>query len=128
MIQQTGCAGVMIGRRALSDSWIFRDAHALLTTGKLPPPPTRIERTERMVSHFRALIDYLGERMAVVQFRKKISWYTKTIGPCPVLRRELPHLQSVAQFDQLVGDFLEELRSGKALQPSLQAQGVKVPA
>ncbi|MFO0947902.1 MAG: tRNA-dihydrouridine synthase [Planctomycetota bacterium] len=110
MMERTGCAGVMIGRRALSDPWIFRDAHALLTTGRLPVPVSRLERTEWMVRHFRAMIDQLGERMAVIQFRKRMTWYSKTIGPCPNLRRKIPYIQSVQEFDDLVGAFIDELR------------------
>lgn len=109
MLEQTGCAGVMIGRRALADQWIFRDTQAYLQTGKVPAPPTRLQRTELMIEHFRRMVDFFGERMAVVLFRKRMTWYSKTIGPCPKLRRTIPYIDTVAQFDELVGEFVEEL-------------------
>lgn len=112
MLEETGCAGVMIGRRALSDPWIFRDTHSYLTTGIIPEPPTRIERTEMMIAHFRNMVSQYGERSAAVQFRKRMSWYCKTIGPCPTLRRGMPLISTVQQFDDLTGEFLEELRTG----------------
>ena len=111
MMDETGCAGVMIGRRALSDPWIFRDANAYLASGVLPEPPTRIERTEWMIRHFENMTHYLGERLAVTQFRKRMSWYAKTIGPCPDLRRRIPLIKSTGEFYDLVGAFLDELRA-----------------
>ncbi|MBK8270234.1 MAG: tRNA-dihydrouridine synthase [Planctomycetes bacterium] len=52
MIRRTGCKGVMIGRAALSDPWIFRDTHALLIGGLTPLPPTIGDRIDRMLVHF----------------------------------------------------------------------------
>lgn len=112
---ETGCAGVMIGRRALADQWIFRDTAAYLATGAIPAPPTRKERTLKMIEHFRGMIAELGERRAVIEFRKRISWHVKTIGPCPKLRRAVPYIQEASEFDDLVGEFLNELdQSGDA--------------
>jgi nifR3 family TIM-barrel protein len=119
MMKATGCAGVMIGRRALSDAWIFRDAESLWRTGELPPPPSRRERTLRMIAHFRRMCERLGERRAVIEFRKRIGWYVKTIGPAPNLRRRIPTISEVSEFDQLVGEFLEELDRGDCYSESL---------
>lgn len=123
MIADTGCAGVMIGRWAMADPWIFRDTHSLLQTGVMPPPPARLERLDRMIQHFRAMIHYLGERWAVIQFRRRMTWYSKTIGPCPKLRRQIPLIQSVQEFDDLVGEFRDDLIHGRALQPIGPRQG-----
>jgi hypothetical protein len=68
-----------------------------------------------MIEHFRLRIEMYGERSAVVQFRKRMTWYSKSIGPCPNLRRKIPYIQTVAEFDELVGEFVEELhQTGKA--------------
>lgn len=120
MMRDTGCAGVMIGRRALADPWIFRDTAALFATGSLPPPPTRLERIDLMVAHFRNMIRLQGEHLAVILFRKRMSWYCRTIGPCPTLRRQMPQLRSVAEFDDLVGEFRREVEEGRA-HPQLAA-------
>ena len=53
MIEVTGCAGVMIGRGALSMPWIFRDTWSYLTTGLIPPPPTIVQKAcQLMRDHF----------------------------------------------------------------------------
>lgn len=113
MIERTGCAGVMIGRAAMGDLWIFRDVHAYLTAGRIPPPPTRLERTYKMIEHFRGMVEYKGERRAVVEFRKRMAPYAKTIGPCPKLRRRIPLAQSVQEWEDLVYEFVEDLKAGR---------------
>src|SRR5437588_7603794 len=82
MIDYTKCAGVMIGRGALSMPWIFRDTHSFLTTGKIPPPPTVRQRCQLMRDHFYNMIRFRSEWAAVCEFRKRISWYAKTLHPC----------------------------------------------
>lgn len=109
MIDVTGCAGVMIGRFAMADNWIFRDTHALLTTGIVPEPPTRRERVDRMLLHFHTIREHLGDRHAVIQFRKYFAWYAKKVGPCPELRRTLPMVKTVDEWLSSVHAFREEL-------------------
>jgi tRNA-dihydrouridine synthase B len=79
MLDATGCAGISIGRGALADPWIFRDTHALLTTGRLPDPPTDDERADFIWRHFLATVDAKGERRACLQFRKWIPRYAKNL-------------------------------------------------
>jgi nifR3 family TIM-barrel protein len=110
MLDETGCAGIMIGRAALGDLWIFRDIHAYLTTGIVPEPPTRLERTYKMIEHFRGMVDRDGPRRAVVQFRKRMAPYAKVIGPCPKLRRGIPLVNTVEEWEELVFEFVDELK------------------
>lgn len=109
MIEQTGCTGVMIGRQALGDLWIFRDVQAYLSTGQIPKPPTRLERTRKMIEHFYAIVEHSGPERAVIDFRKRITPYTKFIGPCPKLRRGIPSAKSIGEWEDLVFEFVHEL-------------------
>ena len=52
MMEVTGCAGLMIGRAALSVPWIFRDIWSYLTTGIIPPPPSVEQKCQLMRDHF----------------------------------------------------------------------------
>jgi nifR3 family TIM-barrel protein len=111
MIRETGCAGVMIGRAALSDQWIFRETHARLSGLPPPPPATADERVAVMTAHFRHLLARRGEHAAVTQFRQRISWYSARLAPCPELKRRMREMTSAAEFDDIVGWFLERRRA-----------------
>jgi len=122
MIDQTGCAGIMIGRAALSAPWIFRDIWSYLTTGLVPPPLSIQEKCQLMRNHFRKLCQYRNERVAVVEFRKRVSWYAKHMNPCRMLKEGIRTLQSVEEFDPIIDAFLdwrlkhnEDVARGKVL-------------
>jgi nifR3 family TIM-barrel protein len=107
MIAHTRCAGVMIGRGALSMPWIFRDTWSYLTTGTIPPEPTLEDKCQMMRDHFYGMIRYRSERAAIVEFRKRVSWYAKTMHPCIVLRNEMRTIDSPADFEAVLARFLE---------------------
>jgi tRNA-dihydrouridine synthase B len=112
MMDVTGCAGVMIGRAALSQPWIFRDAHSYLTTGTIPPPPTIEQKCELMRRHFHNLCHYRSERSAVVEFRKRVSWYAKQMHPCQMLKDDVRVINSAADFERAVERFLDWRATG----------------
>jgi tRNA-dihydrouridine synthase B len=107
MIAVTGCAGVMIGRAALSTPWIFRDTHSYLTTGVRPPEPSISEKCQLLRDHFNHLAAYRSERSAVLEFRKRISWYAKTMHPCFGLRDPMRSINSAEEFHRIVDRFLD---------------------
>ncbi len=107
MIEKTGCAGVMIGRAALSAPWIFRDAHSYLTTGTIPPEPTIQEKCHYMHQHFENAVKYRGERSAVLEFRRRASWYAKQMQPCRMLKDSMLAINSAADFDDALRRFLD---------------------
>ncbi|MDD4891755.1 MAG: tRNA dihydrouridine synthase DusB [Phycisphaerae bacterium] len=107
MIERTGCAGVMIGRGALSAPWIFRDTWSFLTTGVVPPPPTLEEKVALIREHFRLLVKFRDERTASLEFRKHVGWYAKQLHPSRMLRERGQAIASLADFEQLMDEFLE---------------------
>lgn len=98
MLDHTGCRGVMIGRAALSDPWIFRDTHAYLTTGRIPSPPAPAERITLMNVHFAHLQRIRGERLACITFRQRASWYIRKLPPCPQFRERIRFIQTPADY------------------------------
>lgn len=111
MLGETGCAGLVIGRAALANPWVFHDIRAALEGGSLPPTPTLEERVGFMNRHFLLAVALRGEAVACIQFRKMIDWYARAFGPCLSLRSAMKQLSSAAQYHELVGRFLEERRS-----------------
>jgi tRNA-dihydrouridine synthase B len=108
MLEQTGCAGVMIGRGALHDPWIFRDTAVLLRTGGLPPAPTRAERVALIEQHFDAVAAQQGERLACHMIRQRLSWYARKLGPCKALKTCVSTVHSAAEFHELMAHFVAD--------------------
>lgn len=105
MIDRTGCAGVMIGRAALSDPWIFRDTHAYLTTGRIPLPPTPRGRVALISRHFEHLRRTRGERSACITFRQRVTWYARKLPPCREFCRRVRRLATAREFRELIEAF-----------------------
>lgn len=106
MIRRTGCRGVMIGRAALGTPWIFRDTHSLLTTGEVPPAPTLEAVVQLMRDHFYNHCRFRSERSAVIEFRKRVSWYARHLHPCNQLRQEMRLFNDAAEFEAILSRFL----------------------
>jgi nifR3 family TIM-barrel protein len=82
MLDETGCAGVSIGRGAFYDPWIFKRTSQLFQTGELPPEATFAERVRVMCRHLDLMVEVFGEELACRMFRKVAPWYAKRFGPC----------------------------------------------
>jgi tRNA-dihydrouridine synthase B len=76
MLEETGCDAVMIARGAMGNPWIFRDALELLA-GRTPAEPTREERYAVSARHLELFSALAGERTALLEMRKHLSWYSK---------------------------------------------------
>jgi len=102
MFAETGCAAISIGRGALSNPFIFRQLAHWAATGDPGPEPTFEERIDVMVDHFHGLLARRGERLACLQFRKLVKWYSHAIRPAKDLSNRLINLASASLFDQTV--------------------------
>jgi nifR3 family TIM-barrel protein len=88
-IDETGCAGVMVGRRAIEHPWIFREAYALLREGRHVAAPTDDERIDLCKTHLRANVAERGEPRGVHCTRRHLSGYLSGLRGASQLRREL---------------------------------------
>lgn len=102
MLDETGCAGVSIGRGAFYDPWIFRRTAHLLRTGVLPPEPSFDERVRVMCRHLDHLLDVFGEAHGCRLFRKIAPWYAKRFGPAKDFRRRVTAISTRAEFHALL--------------------------
>ncbi len=76
MLRETGCDGVMIGRAAQGNPWIFRDTVRFLEDGTVLPSPDRRQKREMVLRHAALLLEHKGEYTAVREMRKHLAWYT----------------------------------------------------
>jgi nifR3 family TIM-barrel protein len=98
MMDVTGCDGVMIGRGALGQPWIFRDTAHYLRTGELPPPLSQRERAQLVVDHFEHMLRLRDERFAINTIRTRMSWYSRYLQPWQGLKRDVQDITCAAQF------------------------------
>lgn len=105
MIQETGCAGVSIGRGAFYNPWIFEHTQHYLTTGELRPEPTFAQRVAVMTRHLDLMVEVFGETHGCRMFRKVAPWYAKRFGPSSLFNRQVVHLTTRAEFDRIMSDY-----------------------
>lgn len=105
IFKQTGCDGIMIGRAARGNPWIFRQVTAYLEDGTILPPPTSEERKAMILRHGRLQLEYKGEYTGVREMRKHVSWYTAGMPHSAQLRQRV---NAVEKFSELV-ELIEQL-------------------
>lgn len=106
--EHTGCAGVMIGRGAFGNPWLFRDAQALLAGRPKPPVPDATERFEVALAHARLALRLQGDtRKTVIEFRKHLGWYTKGLHGASDLRQRLFQIESIAEAEAIFLEYLD---------------------
>lgn len=96
MFDQTGVEAVMIGRGAIGNPWIFRDARALLDVGEVPDPPSWEERIAVVAEHLVLKCAWLGERKGVLEMRRMYGGYFKGHRGASQLRMRLMEHQDLA--------------------------------
>jgi tRNA-dihydrouridine synthase B len=108
MRDHTGCAGIMIGRGAFGNPWLFRDAHALLEGRPAPAAPAAAERFQVALEHARLALRLQGDtRKTVIEFRKHLGWYTKGLQGASELRQRLFQIESIAEAEAIFLEYLE---------------------
>ncbi len=109
MLETTGCDGVMLGRAAFGDPWVFRRIRALAERGEVLPPPTAQERLEAGVRHLHMLVATAGERVAAKEMRKHVAWYIKGLPHSHRVREQVNRTRSAAEMVELMQLYLAEL-------------------
>lgn len=94
LLDETGCAAVMIGRGALGRPWVFQHVHHYLATGETLPEPDLPERVRLMEEHHQGLKALKGERTARLEMRKHGSWYLRGLPHHAESRRRLNQCES----------------------------------
>lgn len=106
MFEETGCDGIMIGRGAQGNPWIFRDLSLYEETGEEPQARTAEEVREMMLRHARLQIQYKGDYTAIREMRKHVAWYTTGFPNSAKLRDEINHAESYEELEELLNERL----------------------
>lgn len=107
MLEETGCDGVMIGRGALGNPWIFREVTHYLQTGEKLARPSLEERILVAIRHMELLVEYKGENVGVREMRKHAGWYVKGIPGGAALREVINQQSTEAGMREVLLSALE---------------------
>lgn len=102
MLEQTGCDGVMIGRAARGNPWLFRRTAAYLETGVVLPGPSSKEVCETILRHARLQLAYKGEYIGMREMRKHVSWYTAGYPNSAKMRRKIHSIETMAELEETI--------------------------
>ena len=111
VFRETGCDGVMIGRAAQGNPWVFRQFHEFLTTGTELPGPTLAERGSLILRHLDMLLRFKGDYVGSREMRKHATWYTKGLMHGAELREKFNRAETKEDFRQIVREMLQAATS-----------------
>ncbi len=103
MVEETGAAGVVVGRGCLGRPWLFRDLAAAFAGERVATLPSLGEVAAMMRRHAELLVRHLGdEAQGCKEFRKHVAWYLKGFAAGGELRNSLALVSSLAALDALL--------------------------
>ncbi|MDF1820471.1 MAG: tRNA dihydrouridine synthase DusB [Alcanivoracaceae bacterium] len=111
VLESTGADGIMIGRAAQGNPWIFHDVRNYLDSGELPLPPKVADVRRVVLGHLADLHGFYGEQSGVRIARKHLGWYSANLPGGETFRRIFNRLESATEQWQAVEQFFLELEA-----------------
>lgn len=108
MLEQTGADGVMVGRAAQGNPWIFTEIRSALAGENLPSRVDRVTKANVMRRHLEGLCDQLGEKTGVKEMRAQIACYLKGEFGAAELKNRIMNANTVEEVDALLQEFCRE--------------------
>lgn len=108
MMEQTGCAGVMIARGALGRPWLFGQAREALEGREPSPDPSPAARLAVLLLHAQMLALHQGDQQSAHQMRGQIGFYARGLPNAAALRHRCQHVRSLAQLSEVIMAYLAE--------------------
>jgi tRNA-dihydrouridine synthase B len=105
MLTETGCDGIMIGRGAQGNPWIFRQVAHYLATGEVLPSPGLKERIDMLLRHLDMLVEHKGEYIGIREMRSHAAWYTKGLPKSAELRLKFNQAISRENFIHIMENY-----------------------
>ena len=98
LVKHTGCDGIMIGRAAQGNPWIFQEIVSYLQTGIKKPRPSMEEVREVVLRHAKLQLAYKGEYIGVREMRKHLAWYTTGYPHSAKFREMINHVETMEEL------------------------------
>lgn len=107
MFEVTGCDGIMIGRGAQGNPWIFKSILEYLEKGIVLPEPGVNDKINMALKHLKLSKEYKGEYVAVREMRKHIAWYLKGVPGNSQLKETINREDNIEEVEKLLVKCLE---------------------
>jgi len=107
MLEETGCDAVMIARGAMGNPWIFRESLELLG-GQKPAAPSAAERLAAASRHLVLFSELEGDRVALIEMRKHLSWYSKGLPGAAQFRAAVNRIEDPCELSGAMESFFHE--------------------
>ena len=105
MFEYTGADGIMIGRGAIGNPWIFSQIKYYLETGERLERPSNQEKLEIIKEHYNLAVEKKGEEVAVKEMRKHLAYYTKNMKNSSEFRNMINRLDNKSDVVQALNDY-----------------------
>ncbi len=123
----TGADAVMIGRAAIANPWIFRDAKHVMATGELPAAPDLDERIRVALEHLQLSVEYKGDRYGIIEFRKYWGGYLHSMPLASTVRKELVVMNTIQELEARLEQYREEVDQFALRREEWQNQPLEEP-
>lgn len=111
MLEETGCDGLMVGRGADGNPWIFSELRAMLLGRELPEVVQMSERFAMIIRHLEMLIAYKGERVAVKEMRRHINSYIKGLPHAAEYRAKFNRIESDEDCKVMLEEYKAKIKT-----------------
>jgi tRNA-dihydrouridine synthase B len=108
MLAETGCDGIMIGRKAMGNPDIFSQVLARLN-GNVDTDEDFSRRFDIMIRYLKASVEYIGEAPACRMMRSRLGWFAKEMPNSSRFRQSIKHLSSEKEGIELINAYRESL-------------------
>ncbi|HNY67754.1 MAG TPA: tRNA dihydrouridine synthase DusB [Bacillota bacterium] len=113
MLDETGCAAVMVGRGALGNPWIFGRALRFIATGQLLAEPSAGQRIALAMRHLADVAAFKGDETAASQMRKHLAWYIRGLRGSARVREAIMAAPTVSALESVLREYLLVLDAGQ---------------
>lgn len=111
LLQETGCDGVMVGRAACGNVWIFRQIATYLKEGRLTPSPLFSEKAATLLRHLDMLTELKGTHIAIREMRRHAVCYVKGLPKSAELRTHFNQAMERSDFEHILDEYMKGARS-----------------
>lgn len=108
MLEETKVDGIMCGRAAMGNPWIFSDILSYLTTG-IEKKPTIEERQKIILRHIEMEVEEKTENIAIKEMRKQISWYLRGLKEATKMRERVNQITTKKEMIQALIEYFESI-------------------